>query len=83
MLDCVKLAVTDIRVFRRPESVVCCVSDGVSGYGDDLVNYGRIADLLGDPGIRLIVGVPERVAAGAADRDFLRVDVGGGGSETK
>lgn len=47
--DCAMLAVTDIRMFRPLESSVCRVSDGLSGYRDDLVNYGGIADLPGDP----------------------------------
>ncbi len=31
-----------------PDSSVCRVSDGVSGYGDNLMNSGRIAGLFGD-----------------------------------
>ncbi len=31
-----------------PDSSVCRVSDGVSGYGDNLMNSGRIASLFGD-----------------------------------
>ncbi|WP_157124568.1 hypothetical protein [Nocardia pseudovaccinii] len=58
LLDCVKFAVTDIRMFRPLESSVCRVSDGVSGYGDDLVNYGRIADLPGDPKFGLSLVCP-------------------------
>lgn len=56
--DCVMFAVTDIRMFRRLESSVCRVSDGVSGYGDDLVNYGEIADLPGDPEFGLSLVCP-------------------------
>ncbi len=56
--DCVKFAVTDIRMFGPLESSVCRVSDGVSGYGDDLVNYGRIADLPGDPEFGLSLVCP-------------------------
>ncbi|MCP2317356.1 hypothetical protein APR12_002702 [Nocardia amikacinitolerans] len=46
--DCVMFAVTDIGVRRLSDSSVCRVSQRVSGYGDALVNSGRIAATPGE-----------------------------------
>ncbi|CAM4404004.1 hypothetical protein NONI108955_25365 [Nocardia ninae] len=47
-LGCEMFAVTVNRPGQLPDSSVCRVSDGVSGYGDDLMNSERIADWSGD-----------------------------------
>jgi hypothetical protein len=47
--DCEMFAVTDNWAWLLPDSPVCRVSDGDSGYRDDLVNTGRIAVLPGVP----------------------------------
>ncbi len=46
--DCEMFAVTDIRTRRLPDSSVCRVSERDSGYGDALVNSGRIAATPGE-----------------------------------
>jgi hypothetical protein len=70
--DCEMFAVTDSRARLRLYSPVCRVSDDDSGYGDDLVNIGRIAVSPGGPefGLSLLcpnVSRPVRPIAASYD----------------
>lgn len=83
LTDCEMFAVTDNYVWLLPDSSVCRVSDDDSGYGDDLVNTGRIAILPGVPEFGLPLLCPNVSRAVTVNRGFLRVDAGGGRFETK